>query len=215
MAIPDDIPLEVAALVGCSVMTGAGAVLNTAAVGAGASVAVFGCGGVGLNAVQAARIAGATPIVAVDVVESKLELARGLGATHAVNGRDADAVEQVTAATDGGADACIVAVGSAPAMRQAVESTGRGGVCVLVGAPPTGHELCVPPALIIQGERRVVGSFYGSANPPVDFLHMLHLYRAGLLELEGLVTRRYRLDEANQAFVDLAAGDLGRGLIVF
>jgi S-(hydroxymethyl)glutathione dehydrogenase/alcohol dehydrogenase len=215
VVIPKDIPLEVAALVGCSVMTGAGAVLNTARVGAGASVAVFGCGGVGLNAVQAAHIAGASPIIAVDVVASKLDLATGLGATHTVDAGDDDAVDQINAISDGGADASIVAVGSVSAMRQAAESTAKGGVCVLVGAPPTGHELSVPPGLIIQGERRIVGSFYGSANPPVDFIHMLHLYRAGLLKLEELVTRRYRIDEANEAFVDLAAGDLGRGLIVF
>jgi Zn-dependent alcohol dehydrogenase len=216
-AIPirDEMPLDVAAMIGCAVTAGFGSVVNAARVRAGQSVVVFGCGGVGLSAVQAAALGGAHPLVAADVVGSKLDLAKRFGATHGVDVSAPDAVEELRELTHGGADACIVAVGSTRAMEQAVEALGLRGVCVVVGAPPTGRRMSLDPLHVLNGERRLVGSKYGSANPAIEFPKLVDLYLDGRLRLDELVTRRYRLDEADAAFADLAAGELARGLIVF
>ena len=210
-----DVPLELAALVGCSVMTGVGAVLNTAAVPAGASMAVFGVGGVGLNVVQGGALAAADPLVAVDVRASKLEHARRLGATHAVDASREDAVAAVRAITGGGADYTFVAVGDTRAVAQACDALGPGGTCILIGIPPTGSTVPLDVRPLVSGERTIRGSSYGSARTRVDLPRMIDLYRAGRLRLDELVTRRYTLDEANDGFRDLAAGEVARGLIVF
>jgi S-(hydroxymethyl)glutathione dehydrogenase/alcohol dehydrogenase len=213
--IDKNMPLDRAALIGCSVMTGVGAVLNTAAVPAGASMAVFGVGGVGLNVVQGGALAAAHPLVAVDVRASKLEYARGLGATHAVDAAREDPVAAVRALTGGGADFTFVAVGDAGAMAQACEALGPGGTCILIGIPPTGNTVPLDVRPLVSGERTIRGSSYGSARTRVDLPRMVDLYLAGRLRLDQLVTRRYTLDEANDGFRDLAAGTVARGLIVF
>ena len=215
IAIPSDFPLEEAALIGCSVTTGVGAVLNTAAVKAGQAVAVFGCGGVGLNAVQGAAIAGATPIVAIDPVADRLAMARSLGATDVLDPGDVDGVpEAILELTGEGVDCAVVAVGSAPVLSDALRALAPGGAAVMVGVLPAGEELHVDPGPLVGGERRLLGSKYGSANPAVEFPRMVELAAAGRLRLADLITRRYSIDEANEAFADLQAGVLARGLIV-
>ncbi|MES1246597.1 MAG: zinc-binding dehydrogenase [Actinomycetota bacterium] len=208
------LPLEHAALIGCSVTTGVGAVVNTGGVQAGQSVAVFGCGGVGLNAVQGAVLVGAATIVAVDPVGERLDGARELGATHAL-----PAGEDVSAAirelTGGGVDCAVVAAGVPAVVEQALASLAPGGVVVAVGVPPAGSSFAVDPGLLLGGERRLAGSKYGSSNPLVEFPRLVELALAGRIELERLITRRYALAEANEAFDDLASGALARGLIVF
>jgi len=213
--IRKDFPLDLAALIGCSVTTGFGAVVNTAAVRAGQSVAVIGCGGVGLNAIQGAAVAGAYPIIGIDVLGSKLEYAREFGATHTIDATKGDVLEQIHALTGDGVDASIVAVGSEKAMEQGLEICRKRGVCVLVGVPASGATMSINPRLIVGAERRLVGSRYGSGNPHIEFPKMIELAMAGRLKVAELVTKRYGLDEADEAFRALAAGEQARGLIVF
>jgi S-(hydroxymethyl)glutathione dehydrogenase / alcohol dehydrogenase len=215
-AIPmtKSVPLDVAALIGCSVATGVGGVVNAAAVRPGESVGIFGCGGIGLNAVQGAALVGAYPIIAVDVVEEKLRLAERFGASHSVRA-DKDPSSEISRITGTGLDHAVVAVGSVSAMEQAIAALGPSGQAILLGHVPTGATATLPPSHLIQGERRVTGSLYGSTNPPVDFPRFAELYLAGRLHLDELVSRRYAVEEANEAFRALAAGELARGLIVF
>jgi len=214
--VRDDVSLEVAALIGCSVMTGVGAVLNTARVQAGESLVVIGCGGIGLNAVQGGRLASAEPLIAVDVADNKLEYARSLGATHTVNAAREDVPARVRELTEGrGADHAVVAVGSTQAVGVAWSTLGRGGTCVVVGIPPAGEMIQIDPGSLVGPERRLVGSCYGSASVMADFPRMVNLYLAGKLKINELITRRYGIDEANEAFRALAAGELARGILVF
>lgn len=213
--IRSDFPLDVAALIGCSVSTGFGAAVNTAKVRPGQSVAVIGCGGVGLNAVQGAAVCGANPIVAVDVADSKIDVAKELGATHGINASQEDPVEAIRDICPDGVEVAIVAVGNGRAMEQGIRMLDKRGLCVLVGAAPTGDVLQVDPRLLVGGERRVAGSRYGSGNPHIEFPKMVELAMAGILRVDELVSRRYSLDQADEAFDDLARGDLARGLIVF
>jgi Zn-dependent alcohol dehydrogenase len=213
--IDRDMPLDRAALIGCSVMTGVGAVINTAAVPAGASMVVFGVGGVGLNVVQGGAMVAAHPIIAVDVKTTKLDHARGLGATHAVDASREDPVASIKGITGRGADYTFVAVGDAGAMSQACEALAPGGTCVLIGVPATGATVPLDPRLVVTGERVVRGSSYGSARTREDLPRLVSLYRAGKLRIDELITRRYALEEANEAFRALASGELARGLIMF
>jgi len=208
-------PLDRAALVGCSVMTGVGAVLNTARVPAGASMAVFGTGGVGLNVVQGGAMVAAHPIIAVDVKPARLEHALGLGATHAVDASKEDPAAAVRRITGRGADFTFVAVGNAPAVGQAADALAPGGTCVVIGVPPTGQTFPLDVRPLVTGERAIVGSSYGGARTREDLPRLVMLYQAGKLKIDELITKRYGLDEANEAFRALAAGELGRGLIVF
>ncbi|HSJ28454.1 MAG TPA: Zn-dependent alcohol dehydrogenase [Acidimicrobiia bacterium] len=210
-----DFPLDLAALIGCSVTTGFGAVVNTAGVRAGQSVAVFGCGGIGLNSIQAAAVAGAYPIIGIDVLDSKLEYAKEFGATHTINLATQDLMETITALTGHGVDASFVAVGNTRAMEQGLEVLAKQGIEVIIGMPGTGETFSVNPRLLLVGERRVMGSRYGSGNPMVEFPKMVELAMAGRLKVAELVTKRYALDEADEAFRALAAGEQARGLIVF
>jgi S-(hydroxymethyl)glutathione dehydrogenase/alcohol dehydrogenase len=215
IAIDRSVPLDRAALVGCSVMTGVGAVINTAAVPAGASMAVFGVGGVGLNVVQGGALVAAHPIIAVDVKASKLEQARALGATHVVDASREDPAAAVRAIARRGADYSFVAVGDARAMSQACDALAPGGTCVLIGVPPTGATVPLDVRPVVAGERVIRGSSYGSARTREDLPRLVALYQAGRLRIDELITRRYGLDEANEAFRALAAGELARGVIVF
>jgi S-(hydroxymethyl)glutathione dehydrogenase/alcohol dehydrogenase len=214
--IRDDIPLEKAALIGCSVTTGAGAVINTAKVPAGASLAVFGAGGIGLNAVQGGRLCGAYPLIAVDVADNKLEFAQRLDATHLVNGSREDPVEAIRALTSGrGAEFTIVAVGSIKAMQQAWDATAPGGTCVVIGAPSSSERMTVDPLNLYKDEKRLTGSRYGSSRVHDDFGRFVDLYMAGKLELDALITKQYPLEDVNEAHRALSAGENMRGLLVF
>jgi S-(hydroxymethyl)glutathione dehydrogenase/alcohol dehydrogenase len=215
IAIDPDMPLDRAALIGCSVMTGVGAVINTAAVPPGASIAVFGVGGVGLNVVQGGAMVAAQPIIAVDVVGAKLEQARALGATHAVDASKTDPAAEIRRITRRGADFTFVAVGDARAVGQAADALAPGGTCVVIGVPATGATLPLDVRPLVTGERVIRGSSYGSARTREDLPRLVSLYRSGRLKIDELITRRYGLDEANEAFRALAAGELSRGLIVF
>lgn len=215
-AIPirNDMPLETAALIGCSVMTGVGAVLNTAHVEAGASIAVFGVGGIGLNVVQGGALAGANPIIAVDVLPNKLEYARRMGATHVIDATKQDPVEAIREITRRGADYTFVAVGATRPINQAWDATAHGGTCVLIGLPATDAVVSFP-ALSLQANEKVLrGSRYGSSRMREDFPRMVELAMGGKLDIEGLINRRFTLEETGAAYRALAAGELARGLIV-
>ena len=213
--IDPSLPPEIAALFGCAVMTGVGAVVNTAQVRAGRSAVVFGLGGVGLSALLGAVLVGAHPIVAVDVVPTKLELAQALGATAVVDARDADAVEQVRAVTAGGADYAFETVGSAKVLEQAYAATRRGGTTVTVGLPHPSQTFSVPAVSLVAEERTVKGSYLGSSVPSRDIPRYVALYQAGRLPVDRLLTATVGLDDLNQAFDDLAAGTSIRQVLLF
>jgi Zn-dependent alcohol dehydrogenase len=214
--IDPGIPFDRAALVGCAVTTGVGAVFNTARVVPGASVAVFGCGGVGLNVVQGAAIAGAGRIVAIDSMQSKLELARKFGATDTLLAKPGeDLTKPLKKLTGGGADYAFECVGSGELAAAAYRATGRGGVTVVVGVAKPGDSTSVRTMTLPFEEKTLTGSYFGSCVPRIDFPRMLGLYMQGKLKLDELITRRYSIDEAPQAFADLESGKNARGVIVF
>ena len=210
------IPFDRAALVGCAVTTGVGAVFNTARVVPGASVAVFGCGGVGLNVIQGAAIAGAVRIVAIDSMESKLELAKKFGATDTLLAKPGeDLTKPLKKLTGGGADYAFECVGSGELAAAAYKAIGRGGVAVVVGVAKPGDSTSVRTMTLPFEEKTLTGSYFGSCVPRIDFPRMLGLYMQGKLKLDELITRRYSIDEAPQAFADLESGKNARGVIVF
>lgn len=214
--IDPKIPLDRAALVGCAVTTGVGAVFNTARVEPGATVAVFGCGGVGLNVIQGAAIAGAERILAIDTVQAKLDLARRFGATDTLLAAPGqDPTKEIKKMTAGGPDYAFECVGAGALAELAYKAIRRGGKAVIVGvARPTDNASFRPMTMVFE-EKTLQGSYFGSCVPRVDFPRMLQLYMAGRLKLDELITRRYRIDEAPQAFADLEAGRNARGVIVF
>ncbi|MPY93602.1 MAG: zinc-binding dehydrogenase [Acidimicrobiia bacterium] len=215
VGVDPDLPLEVAALVGCGVLTGVGAALRTARVEAGQSVAVFGCGGVGLSIIQGARIAGASRIIAVDQFDAKLDMARAVGATHVVNSSAEDAVEAVRGLTGGaGVDHALEAVGHPGLVRQAAESLAVRGTCTIVGVPPDGTVFEVPYSAI-RPECRVQTSRMGSNRFRIDIPRYLDLYRQGRLLLDEMVTRRARLEDVNDAFRAMTAGEVARTVVLF
>ena len=210
-----DVALEVAALCGCAVITGYGAVVHTAQVEPEANVAIWGCGGVGLNVVQGARLAGAATIVAVDTRAEKLELARKLGATETVQaGHGVDTVAAVRDLTDGGSDYAFEAIGLEPTIQAAWEAVRPGGTVVVLGLMPKGSTLTIDPWGFIN-EKTIKGSFLGSARIEDDIPRLLDYYANGSLQLDELVSRRLTLDELPDAFDRLRAGAVGRQLVVF
>jgi len=211
--IDADLPPEIAALFGCAVLTGAGAVLNTARVPAGASVAVFGMGGVGLAAILAAAAAGAHPIVAIDTLPEKLDLALSLGATHAFQAGP-DAVEQVRAATGAGAAYVFESVGSEAVLAQAYAATARGGTTVATGLPHPSKQFAVPAVSLVAEERTVRGSYMGSAVPLRDIPRFVALYKAGRLPVDRLLTHTLALDDINAGFDRLAEGRAVRQVVL-
>lgn len=211
--IDPEIPLQTAALFGCAVMTGVGVVVNTAKVAPGMSVAVFGMGGVGLSTVLGARAAGAYPIIAVDVLDSKLALARDLGATHTVNAGQDDPVEAIKTITSGGVRYAFESVGSERVLLQAYQATRRGGATVTMGLPHPSKQLTIPAVSLVAEERVLMGSYMGSAVPRRDIPRFLAMYRAGLLPVEKLHTHTISLDGINPAFDALAQGLAVRQLI--
>jgi Zn-dependent alcohol dehydrogenase len=211
--IDSAVPAEIAALFGCAVMTGTGAVVNTAQVPAGASVAVFGLGGVGLAAVLGAVMCGAYPVVAVDVQEDKLDLALLLGASHVVQGGP-DAVDAVRAVTRGGAQYVFESVGHEAVLAQAYAATSRGGTTIATGLPHPSKQFSVPAVSLVAEERTVRGSYMGSAVPLRDLPRFVSLYQAGRLPVDQLLTHRLTLDEVNEGFDRLADGQAVRQVIV-
>jgi S-(hydroxymethyl)glutathione dehydrogenase/alcohol dehydrogenase len=211
--IDPDVPYEVAALVGCGVMTGVGAVINTAAVRPGDTVVIIGCGGVGLAAVQGARLAGAAVIVAVDTVPAKHEVALRFGATHAVA---PEALSDLSSDITGGEgfDYAFDVVAVPQTLRAAWTAARRGGAVVVVGAGRAEHKVDFSPFELLFEGKRIIPSLYGSADPPRDFGRLLALWRAGRLDIEGMVSHRLRLDQLDDALGSLGRGDVIRQVIV-
>lgn len=212
--IDPELKPEIAALFGCAVMTGMGAVVNTAQLRPGQSVAIFGLGGVGLSAVLGAVVAGAYPIVAIDRVPDKLALAESLGASHTLLA-DADTVEAVRAATQGGAHVTIETVGHESVLVQAYQATRRGGLTVTAGLPHPSKLFSIPAVSLVAEERSIKGSYMGSAIPQRDIPRYIALHRAGRLPVEKLLTHTLKLDEINTGFDRLARGEAVRQVIVF
>ena len=216
LKIPDDLPLERAALLGCAVITGVGAVTHGAAVKPGGTVAVFGTGGVGVNVVQGAALSGAEQIIAVDLIPSRLEEAKRFGATHAVNASEGDPVEQIRDLTGGrGVDYSFEVIGLPVTMRQAYDCLAKRGVAMMVGISPSTAEITIPSMSLVFEERVVTGSLYGSAAPKIDIPRLIDLYRAGKLMLDELLTRTYPIEEINQAYADLESGATLRSVVTF
>jgi S-(hydroxymethyl)glutathione dehydrogenase/alcohol dehydrogenase len=212
--IAPDVPYDIASLVGCGVMTGVGAALNAAKVEPGSSVLVIGCGGVGISAIQGARICGAATIVAVDMVEQKLEWAKQFGATHAVTPADLPAT--LIGLTGGaGFDYAFEVVGRSDTIRLAYDSTRRGGTTVVVGVGRAEDMVSFSAFELFYNEKNLRGTYYGSANIRRDFPRLLDLWRSGQLDLEGMITRRLKIDDINDAFGAMQAGEVIRQVITF
>ncbi len=214
-AIPIDpaVPLERACLIGCGIVTGYGAVVNRAKVETGATMAVFGAGGIGLNCIQGGLLAGASVIVAVDVVPQKLVWAKTFGATHVVDATKENPVEAIRKIC-GGVEYAFEAVGSLPVIQQALEALSPGGTLTLVGVPPVGSQFSFVVHQLYQN-KAILGCRYGAARPRVDFPLLGRLYLSGRLKIDELVTREYRLEQFAQALADLKAGLLARGVFRF
>jgi alcohol dehydrogenase len=211
--VDPSLPFEHAALFGCAVLTGVGAVVNTAALKPGQSAAIVGLGGVGLAGLLGAVAAGASRIVAVDVMPQKLELAKQLGATHTVNGRDADAVDQVKAATGGGVDFAFDFAGSVEALETAYRVTRRGGTTVSAGLPSPKHSFTLPALNLVAEERTLKGSYIGTCVPLRDIPRYVGLYRKGRLPVDRLLSERIGHGELNAAFDRLAEGKTVRQIL--
>ncbi len=213
--IDESVPLVEAALFGCAVITGVGAVVNTARVTPGSSVSVFGMGGVGLSAIMSARAIGAYPIVAVDRLEDKLKLALEVGATHIVNAAKDDPIAAIRELTQGGADYAFESVGSENVLIQAYKSTRRGGTTITIGLPAPDKMFSVPAVGITLEERTVKGSYMGSSVPRRDIPRCIGMYQAGTLPVDRLHTHTLRLEEINAGFDRLAQGQAVRQIIDF
>lgn len=212
--INPEMPLDRAAVIGCAVTTGVGAVFRTARVEPGQTVAVIGCGGVGLNCVQGAKLAGASRIIAVDMLASKLDMAKNFGATDTVDASAGDAVAAVTELTGGGVEHAFEAIGSARAAEQAFAMLRRGGTATVIGMIPPGQQVSLPgPAFL--GEKRIQGSSMGSNRFRLDMPRYVELYMQGRLELDALVSARISPDEINDGFRRLQGGDVARSVVVF
>ncbi len=210
--INKDVPLEKAALIGCGVMTGVGAVLFTARIEAGSSVAVFGCGGVGLSAIQGARIGGARQIIAVDMLESKLATARELGATHVVDASSGDPVQQIKDITGGGVEYSFEAIGNKRAAEQSFECLQNGGTATIVGMIPVGQKIELDGTSFLF-EKKVQGSNMGSNRFRRDMPRLVDFYQQGRLKLDEMITRTGKLEDINEAFRAMKAGEVARTVL--
>ncbi|MHB8669388.1 MAG: Zn-dependent alcohol dehydrogenase [Acidimicrobiales bacterium] len=215
--IDKDVDLKVAALIGCGVLTGVGAALNTADIAKGDTVAVVGCGGVGLNVIQGARIAGAGHIVAIDMNETKLGLAKQFGATETINASQSNALSQVMDLTEQrGADVAFEVIGLGETIDQTIAMTRRGGQSILVGVPRMDVMLTLPAFLgVVLQEKTIKGCWYGSSNVHKDVPKLVDLYRKGDLMLDELISREIRLDQVNEAFDAMKTGEVARSVIVY
>ena len=216
IAIDDDIPMDKAALVSCGVMTGVGAVTNTANVELGSTVAVIGIGGAGINVIQGAVLRSASQIIAIDVSPERLQWAAQLGATHTLNAQDNDPVKQVMQLTNGaGVNYAFEAIGKSITIEQSFRMLRAGGTAVIIGITGSRDLVRIPAQMLPAGERRIVGSMYGSARVKTDMPRLLDLYRKGRLKLDELVSKTWQLDQINEAFAEMESGHGLRGLIVF
>ena len=216
--IPEDIPLDSAALLACGVITGFGAVVNTVHVSPGESVVVIGIGGVGINVVQGAALSGAYPIIAVDLLDSKLKVAHTFGATHMINASQVkEMTESIMELTSGrGADYVFVTVGNSAAISQGFTLMGKQqGTLVVVGFPEGAANLSLPPGPLIGGERKIIGCWMGSTRWQVDIPRLVKLYQSGLYKLDELITGRYPLEQINEAIASTKKGDALRNVIMF
>jgi NDMA-dependent alcohol dehydrogenase len=211
--LPKDIPLKLAALLGCGVMTGFGAAINTADIKPGDTVAVLGCGGVGLNAVQGARVCGASEVIAIDTVQWKLDLARRFGATTVIDASSTDAVEAVRELTAGrGVDHAFEVVGSPGTIDQTIAMTRPGGETIMVGV--TDNPISLVPRPFIHAGKTLKGSVYGACNFQQDVLKLVNLYQKGMLLLDELVSRELKLDDINEGFDAIVRGEVARSVVV-
>jgi S-(hydroxymethyl)glutathione dehydrogenase/alcohol dehydrogenase len=208
-------PLDKAALVGCAVTTGVGAVVNTARIPLGATVAILGCGGVGLNAVQGAAMAGAGRVIAIDKLAWKLELAREFGATDVIDASEADPVESVLELVPGGVDFAFEAIGLKSAAEQAFQMLGKGGTAVIVGMIPEGEMIEINGELLMGDGKSLLGSNMGSNRFRVDIPKYVEAYLTGKLKLDELVSRKISLDEVNEGYDSVNRGEVARSVIVF
>jgi Zn-dependent alcohol dehydrogenase len=215
VVIPPAVPLDAASLLACGVITGFGAVINTAGLRPGSTAVVIGAGGVGLNAVQGAAISGARMVIALDLVPGKLAAARRFGATHSVNAGAPDAVEQVRRLTGRGADYVFVTVGAKAAIPQALAMAARSGTVVLVGMPASGVTVAVDPGDIAHNNLRILGSKMGGAHIQADIPKLVGLYQQGRLKLDELISGRYPLAQINEAIASARSGEALRNVIVF
>ncbi|MQC82782.1 MAG: alcohol dehydrogenase [Chloroflexi bacterium] len=213
--MPDDVPMEVAALIGCSVTTGVGSVVNAPGVRPGMTVAVFGVGGVGLNSVQGAALMNASRVIAVDIAEHKLQFATRFGATDIIDSTVEDPIEAIKELTGGGVDFAFDTFGASETTQQAVGSLRRNGTAVVVGLAPLGDKAAIDLVDMVRYQKTVVGAYYGSASPHESFRTMIDLYQKGDLQIDELIQRRYTLDQINEGFDALDRGEDGRGVIVF
>jgi len=211
--IPDDVPFPIASLIGCGVTTGVGAAINTAKVVPGSSVVVFGCGGVGIAAIQGARVAGAAEIVAVDLLDAKLEQAKRFGATHACKPDELDALKADL--TGDGFDYAFEAIGLPQTMRAAFDAVRRGGMACIIGVGAMDREVSFNAFELFFAEKDLKGSYYGSADVRSDFGRLIKLWRSGQLDLEGMVTRRIGIEDINSALDDMRKGEAIRTVISF
>ncbi len=213
--VPDEVPFPVGALIGCRVTTGVGAVINSPAAAAGMSVAVFGCGGVGLNVIQGARLMGASRIIAVDIYDHKLEFSYRFGATDTVNSREVDPVEAIRDLTGDGVDMALDSFGAPDVVAGAVKSLRRGGTAISVGLAPVGATAPIDVVDMIRSQKTLVGSYYGSASPHETFRKLVDYYLKGKIDLDSMITRTYSLEQVNEGFDAIAEGEDGVGVIVF
>ena len=214
--LPDDVSFEIGSLVACGVLTGFGAVTNTAQLPKGSHAVVIGCGGVGLNTVQGARHAGAKSITAIDLDDGKLAVAAEYGATHTVNPSSADATEVIQAASDGRwADYVFITVGSGAAIDAATGYIGKGGCVVIVGMPHTETMASYNPASFAGWSQKLIGSKMGSAKISRDVPHLFSLYQQGVLKLDDMISGRFRLEDINEAIASTKSGKALRNVIIF
>ncbi|MDY6863106.1 MAG: Zn-dependent alcohol dehydrogenase [Thermodesulfobacteriota bacterium] len=212
--IREDAPLDKVAVFGCGATTGIGTIVNTAKVEAGARIVIFGCGGVGLSAIMAARMVGAGLIIAVDIMESKLKMAQEFGAHIAINSSMENPVERILEITNGGADYTFEFIGNVNVMEQAYNSSRPGGLTVIVGSPPAGEKLSIDPMGLLT-EKTIMGTAGGSLRPGIDIPRYVELYMQKKLDLDKLITKSFPLEDINRSFETMEKGEVGRSVIVF
>jgi S-(hydroxymethyl)glutathione dehydrogenase/alcohol dehydrogenase len=216
VAVRKDLPWTHAAVIGCSVATGVGAVIRHANLEAGSSVLVVGCGGVGLNVVQGAKLAGAKVIIACDLLDNKLAYARQFGATHTINAKHEDVLKRVQELTAGfGADYAFDAIGGEQTAALVVDAIAAAGHAVLVGIPAFSARAAISPSAMVYGEKKLTGTYYGSIRPALDFAMLADLDMDKRIDLETLISRTYAFDDINEGFRLLLTGAVARGVITF
>jgi NDMA-dependent alcohol dehydrogenase len=216
LKIPADFSLEIASLLGCGVITGVGAAVNCAKVKPGSSVVVIGAGGVGLNVIQGAAIAGAAKVIAVDLNPKKLNFAKTFGATHCIDASKTKVADEVKKITNGqGVDYAFEVVGFPATIRQAFDCLAKRGMCVAVGVAPMTAEVSVPIMSLVFEEKSLTGSLYGSARIRQDTYMLMELYKAGKLKLDELLTRKYPFAQINEAYDNLIKGEVARSIVTF